>query len=188
MWPNKQSSLTLFLGVVLVVVLMVSGCSQSDSSTGSGCLRAGALFPALTLTAIDGEAVAIDQLRGRLIVLNVWATWCAPCRKELPSLERLSQALDVDQFVVMGLSVDHDDHLAREYLIDMGVTYANYIDKDMSLSRRILGLAVFPGTYIISPKGALLKRVIGERVWDNDEMVKALEQAYQGYYELLEDI
>src|SRR3989304_1267394 len=90
------------ISMAVFVILVMHGCSQAPPSDA---LREGSLFPPLVLKGLDGNEYAIDSLRGRVVVLNVWATWCAPCRRELPSLERLSRLIDPQRFVVAGPAV-----------------------------------------------------------------------------------
>jgi len=170
----------LFLGLVVSVVLFA--CSQAPPPDG---LREGSLFPSLILTRLDGEEVSIDSFRGKFVVLNIWATWCAPCRRELPSLERLHHLIDPKRFVIVGLSVDNDILQAREYLIDKHITFASYIDQDMKLATDIFGIRIYPDTLLISPQGVLLRRIAGEREWDDPKIIKALEEAYEGNNEML---
>ena len=68
----------------------------------------------------------------------------------------------------------------REYLHDKGVTYANFMDREMAIARDVLGMKAYPDTFIIGPDGILLGRVVGAIEWDNDRMMQALEAAYRG--------
>ena len=109
------------------------------------------------------------QFVGKVLVLNVWATWCAPCRRELPSLQRLSDQLDPQRFAVVGMSVDADDHVVREFLIERKVTFTNLQDADMRVARDVLGVRVYPSTYLISADGVVQRVVVGSREWDSTE-------------------
>src|SRR3569623_2809805 len=102
-----------------VLLAATSGCAQHSAPTDH--LETGQPFPALYVSDLDGQAAGLAAERGKLVVLIVWATWCAACRKELPSLQRLSGDLDPRRFAVIGLSLDNDAHDVREYLIDKGV-------------------------------------------------------------------
>lgn len=165
----------IFIGLLLA--LLAAGCSQSSPPDR---LVDGQPFPPLTLTKIDGKQVPLSSFHGKLVVLNVWATWCPPCRKELPSLQRLSRALDERRFAVIGLSMDKDAHVVREYLIDKGVTYANFMDREMGVAEAALGMKAYPDTFFISPDGMFLGRVVGATEWDAPRVVEALESAYHG--------
>ena len=161
----------------LALIWVLTGCSESQPPDR---LVMGQAFPPVTLLSIDGKEVPLSELRGRLVVLNVWATWCPPCRKELPSLQRLSHALDEQRFAVVGLSLDQDAVAVREYLHDKGVTYANFLDKDMGIAKHVLGMKAYPDTFFIAPDGTLLGRVVGAIDWDDPQMIQHLEAAYRG--------
>lgn len=117
--------------------------------------------------------------RGKLLVLNVWATWCPPCRREMPSLERLSKNVDGRHIVVAGMSVDTDTNLAREFLDQNGITFRNFIDID-GKSAPALSISIYPETLVVAPDGKILYRVVGERDWDSPAMRQLLEEIYQG--------
>ena len=172
-------------GWLMLLLGMLAGCSESKPPDR---LVDGQPFPPLSLVGIDGDKVPLSTFRGKLVVLNVWATWCPPCRKELPSLQRLSHVLDEGRFAVIGLSLDQDDVLVREYLIDKKVTYTNFMDRDMSVANEVLGMNVYPDTFFISPDGVFLGRVVGATQWDDPRVVQALEAAYNGDATNLKDL
>lgn len=134
------------------------------------------------MATLDGGTETLDAFGDRVVVLNVWATWCAPCRKELPSLERLSKRLDPERFAVIGLAVDEDDHTVREYLLDKGIGLTSFIDPERRIARDLLGVQVYPDTFVIAPGYRYVHHVVGDRDWDTPQMVAALEavQAGQG--------
>src|SRR3569832_1244355 len=136
-----------------LLLTATSVCAQHTSPTYH--LESGQPFPFLNVSDLDGQAAVRAADRGKLVVLNVWATWCAACRKELPSLERLCRDLDERRFKVVGLSLDNDAHDVWEYLIDKGVNYANYIDPSMHTADNVLGVKVYPYTFFIGPRGEM---------------------------------
>lgn len=169
----------------IMVILAITACTPPPAADR---LQQGQLFPPLVLTDFDGTKVAIDSYRGRFVVFNVWATWCAPCRKELPALQSLSETLDSRQFAVIALSVDADQHLAQEYLTEMGINFARFIDNDKRISHDLLGIRMYPDTFLISADGMLVQKISGERDWASAGMVEALQAAYNGDYDLLNDM
>lgn len=169
----------------VVACASLSGCSESKPPDR---LVVGQAFPEVTLSGIDGKQVPLSAFRGKLVVLNVWATWCPPCRRELPSLQRLNRSLDERRFVIVGLSLDQDKVAVREYLHDKGVTYANYLDRGMEIAKNVLAMKVYPDTFFISPDGRFLGRVVGAIEWDNQRMLRALEAAFHGDGENLRDL
>jgi thiol-disulfide isomerase/thioredoxin len=119
----------------------------------------------LALTRLDGTRDDLAALDGKTLVLNVWATWCAPCRRELPSLQRLADAAPAD-VVVLGIAVDRDADFVREYLRDIGIRYVNYIDPEQRVGRTALGVDRLPQTLVIAPDGRA-RRIVGAADWSD---------------------
>jgi thiol-disulfide isomerase/thioredoxin len=128
----------------------------------------------------DGAAMTLSHFDGRIVLLNVWATWCVPCRKEMPALDRLQAKLGGPDFTVIPLSIDHRGRDAvmrfyREYgLSSLGV----YIDKSADATYAINAFGL-PQTLLIDRQGRELGRVIGAAEWDGAEML-SLIAGYMG--------
>ncbi len=170
--------------ILLLSLLAFQGCSEPELLADN--LVIGAVFPDITLQQLDGGKVSIRHYRGKLVVLNAWATWCEPCRREMPNLQQLSDALDPERFAVIGLAQDEDDHLVREYLRDQNVTFARYIDPGGAITTDQLGVQVFPYTLLIGPDGRFIQRISGAREWQRQEVIDLLEKAYAGDYSALQ--
>jgi thiol-disulfide isomerase/thioredoxin len=169
----------IWLWLIVGVLMLNMSCSDRQPEAVSR-FREGDPFPALVLTRLDGGQVSFEKFNDKVVLLNIWATWCAPCRKELPSLERLSKVLDAKRFTVIGLSIDNDDHVVREYLIDKGIGLTSYIDEDASIATDVLGVTKYPDTFVIAPGGRFVYHVVGDREWDTPAMEAALEEVYRG--------
>lgn len=169
-----------WLRVVLAASLLLGLAACGGEQQVVSKVAVGAPFPALTLTGLDGGTFSTQSLHGKVLVLNVWASWCPPCRKEMPSLERLSKMLDPNRFAVIGLSQDDDSRVVREFLSQNGITFPNYLDPGLKVIKRTLGIKAYPETFIVSPDGKLIRRVMGEQEWDSPGMIQVLQAAYQG--------
>ncbi|MBI3773740.1 MAG: TlpA family protein disulfide reductase [Gammaproteobacteria bacterium] len=180
MMPGSQSSR---LGAVGLLLMLVACDSAPPPLTDR--LSYDRPLPALKLTSLDGSAASLVDYRGKLVVLNIWATWCEPCRRELPNLQALSESLDPERFAVLGLAEDDDPHLVREYLNDKGVRFPNYVDPGRALATDVLGVQVFPYTLLIAPDGTFIERVPGPREWQQPEVRQRLERAFRGDYTAL---
>lgn len=163
--------------LLVAVLLLSAACGQGPPADR---LIEGRPFPHLLLHEFDGTVGSIEDYRGRIVVLNVWATWCPPCRRELPGLERLHARLDAERFAVIGMSVDGDADIAQEFLLDRGVTFRSYLDRGGDVADRVLGIRIYPDTFILSADGVLLRKFVGEREWDDTDLVGALEAAWRG--------
>ncbi len=153
----------------------LSACSDSPPAK-TDSLVLGDPFPPVDIFDFDANAVDLQAYRGKFVVLNLWATWCEPCRREMPALQALSNALDPEKFAVIGVSVDDDEHIAREYLIDKGIAFANFWDPEAKQSTSVLGAQLFPYTFLISPSGKFIQRVPGAREWGRQEVIDLLHQ------------
>lgn len=178
----RSSSRCIRLAVLTLAICVVTACGHNPPPDA---LHEGQLFPPLQLTGLDRADVHIDDLRGNWVVLNVWATWCAPCRKELGSLQLLAEVFAGQGLHVIGLNIDADPHHAREFMRDVRIGFANYSDPDMSIAQNLLGIRVYPDTFIIAPDGTLVRSISGEREWMSTAIVTAFRQALAGQSEAL---
>lgn len=166
-----------------LLILMLAACDSAPPQVDR--LHYDQPLPVFQLTSLDGGPASLADYRGKLVVLNIWATWCEPCRRELPHLQALSESLDPARFVVLGLAEDDDPHLVREYLNDKGVRFTNYVDPGRTLATDVLGVQVFPYTLLIAPDGTFIERVPGPREWQQPEVRQRLERAFAGDYAAL---
>ena len=158
----------IIIGLMWATLL---GCSESEPQTTSG-LKVGENFPNLSLVSLEGAKASLSDFAGKVVVVNVWATWCGPCRKELPSLESLDQLLEDEAFAVLALSIDEDVLLVREYLSDKNINLPVYFHEEGPLDYAALGINVFPYTFVVAPNGQLVERHPGEKVWNSVEIVE----------------
>ena len=158
---------------LLAALFGLISCSAEPEPTGP---RPGEPFPKLDLPALDGPPLQLGDFRGRVLVLNVWATWCAPCREEMPSLQRLSERFPPERLAVVGMTVDEDTNLAREFLIKYGIRFPVVSDPAGAVAEGLLGVVGYPDTFIVTPDGTLAERVTGGREWDGAEMVSLLTE------------
>jgi thiol-disulfide isomerase/thioredoxin len=130
----------------------------------------------------QGRDLTLGDFRGRVVVLNVWATWCVPCRKEMPTLDRLQARLGRKDFLVVALSIDRKGvEAVRGFYQEVGVdNLAIYIDPSGRGSRG-LGLPGVPTTLLIDQEGREVARKMGEAEWDAPEMVSLVEQTMHGH-------
>jgi len=163
--------------LILCLALALASCGKQEAPAG---LTVGQAFPQFALIGLDGGTTSLDRFRGKLVVLNVWATWCHPCRQEMPSLDRLARSVDPQRMAVVGLAVDEDKRLVQEFILQYHVTFPIFIDADMQIANRILGIKAFPATFLIAPDGKLVGQIFGEREWNSPAMMRLLDDAYRG--------
>ncbi len=159
-------------GPLLALILLAAACNKPPPELK---VRVGERFPDLTVNDLKNQPQTLKMASGKMTVLNLWATWCGPCRNEMPSLDRLAGLLDENRFRIVGLSVDQDNHLVREFLIDRKVFFENYLDRDMTNANEVIGIRVFPSTFFIAADGRLLKVIEGWRYWDTLESINEIK-------------
>jgi peroxiredoxin len=153
--------------VSLVVLLALSSCYS-----GSRPPRIGKAAPDFTIR--DSErAVSLSQLKGKVVVLNFWATWCPPCIEEMPSLVRMQQRMQAKGVTVLAVSVDVDDSNYRRFLKDHNVNLLAVRDPDQK-SNALYGTFKFPETYIIDRNGVMRRKFIGAVDWTEPEIIDFL--------------
>jgi len=114
-----------------------------------------------------GRPATLADYRGRVVLLNLWATWCEPCRVEMPSLERLSRKLGGDGFTVVAVSIDEDDDsVVAAFARDLGLSFDILHDQTGAMKQTYQATGV-PETWVISPDGVIIKKVIGPSEWDS---------------------
>jgi len=119
---------------------------------------------------LAGQPRQLSDLRGQVVVLNFWATWCPPCVAEMPSLERIQQRFSGRGLVVLGISVDADAAEYENFLRTYKITFPNYRDPGKSIATRY-GTFMYPETYIIDRQGRLIRKVIGAYEWDSSDIL-----------------
>ena len=133
--------------------------------------QVGELPPAFTLPDLNGNMHALADLRGRVVVLNYWATWCPPCLEEMPSLEKLHQALVSKGLSVIAVSVDERFGDIEAFVDRFGLSFLVLHDNGKKVSRRYQTFK-YPETYIIDRNGRLKSKVVGPRDWASPTVIR----------------
>ena len=154
----------LGLAVVLVAAAFAGPAAAQFQKTPWPAAQA---TPALDLVDLQGQRWTTERLKGRGVVLNFWATWCPPCKEELPSLQTLHEMGGGDP-VVLGINVRETASHVRRYLASTGMNFPVVLDPQAELARR-LGVTAFPTTLLIAPDGQIRWRVVGEVDWAGAE-------------------
>ena len=160
--------------VTLVVLL---ACTRDED----GQIRppeVGQPAPAYRTISLTGDSVSLDQVRGRVVLLNVWATWCHPCREEIPILQALHERYAARGLELVGVSVDArgEEATIREFARDFEMTYPLWLDPDERVQSTFLAIGV-PATFLIDRGGVLRWRHIGPVRVNDSTLVRALERA-----------
>jgi DsbE subfamily thiol:disulfide oxidoreductase len=120
--------------------------------------------PDFTITALDNKPVALKNFRGKIVFLNFWATWCTPCREEMPAMEQLYQEFKDKDFVILAVNVKDRKQEAANFLKELKITYPVAFDPEGQVAL-LYGAWGLPTTYLIGPKGEGLARAWGPAEW-----------------------
>jgi len=132
-------------------------------------IEVGDRAPDFSITTDNGTTVSMSSFNGKLLVLNFWATWCAPCIEELPSLDQFQRQFANSGVVVLGVSVDKDEKAYQRFLSRAHVAFLTARDPDNKINSEY-GTFKFPETYIINRDGKVLSKIISATNWTDDRM------------------
>lgn len=143
---------------VAAFLMMLAACGEVDARQG----QVGTVAPPYAAVALDGDSVRLGELRGTVVLLNVWATWCAPCREEIPDLQALHEENVERGFAVVGVSVDgrREGDAIRRFVADFGMTYPIWHDPDDKVGSTFRTIGV-PATFLIDREGVIRWRHLG---------------------------
>jgi thiol-disulfide isomerase/thioredoxin len=135
----------------------------------------GAGTPALSLSALDGTAWQLGAQKGRVVVVNFWATWCEPCKAEMPSLQALAERFGPEKLVVVGVNYQENEMRIQRYLATSPVKFTILLDRD-GAAAKAWTRRIFPTTVLVGPDGRARTVVTGEFDWAGPEAEKLLRE------------
>jgi peroxiredoxin len=129
--------------------------------------------PSFELADDSGSGARLEDYRGKLVLLNFWATWCGPCVQEVPSLNQLQQQFAADGLVVLGISVDEDKEAYEQFIDRFDVAFPTVRDPAMAVAS-LYGTSIYPETYLINREGRVVHKYIGGDNFMRPEIVNYL--------------
>lgn len=161
----------LFFSLLSTLTSVVSAGTPGEVDVG-GYLREA------TLHRFDGKKNSFSEYKGKPLLINVWASWCGPCRAEMGSLERLAARYNGKEFNMIGVSTDDNNLAAIAFIKQSGITFDNFHDRKRLLEN-MLGANTIPLTILVNEKGQILTKVRGAQEWDSPRIVTAIEKIFQ---------
>ncbi len=161
------SGVVLIVAVGVVVLFAAPSYRQGEASIAGSTARDFAL-------ELNGRPAHLSDLRGKVVILNFWASWCPPCVEEIDSLNALQKLIAARGGTVLGISVDEDADAYQKFLREHDVPFPNFRDASKKIAQTY-GTAMYPETYIIGPDGRILRKIVGEQEWNGPELAGYIE-------------
>jgi len=165
------------------IVFALASCALAVSAPTSaktpGEVDIGQPLRDATLQGLNGPPRKLSEFRGKPLIINVWASWCGPCRAEMASLERLAWSATGQKFAIIGISTDDYPQAAKAWLTKSNATFSHFIDRKLEMEN-MLGASQVPLTVIVDANGRVLEKAYGAREWDGAEARRLIDQALRG--------
>jgi thiol-disulfide isomerase/thioredoxin len=165
---RHAAALLLILGAAIVAA---PAAASQEIAIGGTLLDA-------TLKGLNGPSRKLSEFRGKPMIINVWASWCGPCRAEMASLERLAWRDQRRYFAIIGISTDDDASKAAGLLKDANSTISHFIDTNLQMEN-MLGASRLPLTVLVDADGRVLEKVYGAREWDGADALRLIDAAFR---------
>jgi peroxiredoxin len=156
-----------FAAVLAWLVLAIPAAAQELKPWSGGAT------PPLELVDLEGKQHRLADYRGKAVLVNFWATWCVPCRDEMPSIERLRASLEGRPFAVLAVNLAEPHSRIQAFLEKVPVRFTVLLDSDTKTAKAWQA-KLLPATYIIGPDGAIRYRHLGELDWSKPEVREAI--------------
>ena len=164
--------------VILLLIFIASSLSTAAFALTPGEVEVGGYLREATLQGLNVGTSKFSDFRGKPLIINVWASWCGPCRAEIGSLERLARRYSGKEFNVIGISTDDYRNAAQDFIKQSEVTFANFLDSKLFLEN-MLGANTIPLTVLVDSHGRVLLKARGAFEWDSPEIVDEIGKVFQ---------
>jgi peroxiredoxin len=164
---------------VLTVPMLVGRTSRVEvtdpatATTAAGCKSEGKANLDFTLKRMDGADVRLSDYKGKVVLINFWATWCAPCRDEMPSIQALQRKLAGRPFAVLAVNLDEPESRIRNFLDQVKVDFTVLLDPERQVARA-WEARILPASFVIGPEGRVRYSLVGEINWDHELVVSRI--------------
>jgi len=158
---------------------LLAAPALAATQTSPPLVAVGHVLPDVVMAGLNGPHKPLSSYRGRPLIINVWASWCGPCRKEAASLERLAWSEAGSRYTVIGISTDDDRNAALKWLRHSSATISHYIDSGPRWTlEHMLGASTIPVTVLVDAEGRVVARIRGARDWDSAESIQLIKRAF----------
>lgn len=163
--------------ILCVMALCLLGAASQTAAKTPGEVDAGGTLREAAMQGLSGPSRKLSEFRGKPLIINVWASWCGPCRAEMGSLERLARRNGGKQFAMIGISTDDYPDAARAFLQRYKTSFSHFIDSRLFLEN-MLGADRLPLTLLVDAQGRVLGKYYGAQDWDSPEALDMIAKAF----------
>ncbi|HET9692935.1 MAG TPA: TlpA disulfide reductase family protein [Steroidobacteraceae bacterium] len=177
--PSLQTLIAA--GACTLTLLATPATAGTQSPPPPPLVAVGQTLPDAVMAGLNGPPKSLSSYRGRPLIINVWASWCSPCRREAASLERLAWSEAGSRYTVLGISTDDERNAAIQWLRQSNATLSHYLDSGPRWPlEHMLGASSIPVTVLVDAQGRVVARYRGARDWDSAESIQLIERAFGG--------
>jgi peroxiredoxin len=171
---RKPGRFIVFLIIAVPVVAFLAWYVSFFNRSHKTLVLVGDTAPNFSFPGLDGKMVSLADYQGKVVFVNIWATWCPPCRKEMPSMEKLYQQLKGEDFEILAVSVDTlGAKVVGPFMKEYGLSFPALLDT-RGTTQNLYGTTGLPESFIIGRKGIIEKIVIGPTDWSTPEVIRFL--------------
>jgi len=160
---------------LLIALLAFAAASLAQAQAGAQLRPWSGATPPLALQTLDGRPVRLQDYRGKVLLVNFWATWCEPCREEMPSMNKLRAALEGRPFEVLAVNFGEAEPRIRRFLEQVPLDFPVLLDRESAVAKS-WRVRVLPASFLVGPDGRIRYSVIGEFDWSQEAARKAVVQ------------
>ncbi|MDQ3005314.1 MAG: TlpA family protein disulfide reductase [Chloroflexota bacterium] len=162
-WAIFIMWITTALAIGVIVALTVFPLERRQQPSAAASSLVGKQAPDFTLAALDGTQVRLSQFRGQPVVINFWATWCRPCREEMPELVRSYESHKAEGFIILALNLTFSDSLpdVQAFVNEFNINFPVLLDKDGAIAERLYRIPGVPTSVFINQDGTLERIQVG---------------------------
>lgn len=160
-------------GYLLSLLLLLFHINNVDAEESLTLIEQHPAAPEFNLPDMDGNKFSLSDFRGKTVIINFWATWCPPCREELPSMNRTWHRIKNKNIDMIAINVGEDEDTIFSFMADYPIDFQVLLDQSGEVINRwpVKGL---PTTFIVDPEGNLFYQAIGGREWDSDSLLSLI--------------
>jgi len=180
---NYPMAVLIFVAVtVLVVILSLKLNDSAFKFSNQVAIKDNMPAPDFTFPGLDGKMVSLSDYKGKVVLLNIWATWCPPCVEEMPSMERLYQKFKGQNFEILAVSIDEPGLKAvAPFMKKSNLTFPALIDSEGAI-KAVYGITGIPESFIIDKQGNLIKKIIGPVDWATRDIFRFFSEVIEKPY------